>query len=323
MTLTLPNLDDRTYDDLVDEAIALIPNFAPQWTNHNPSDPGITLIELFAYLTELLLYRQNQVTDDSIRAFLKLLNGPEWIQTRPLDEEISSAVLQVRQRQRAVTTQDFEQLAKNVTSVGRARCFPRRNLEASEAARQQDAPAHISVIIVPEQTARDDASAVLQPSDELRQQVVEDLDPRRLITTQVHVVGPRYVAIGVRFKLTLLEDGLPTTVRAAATQALAAYFHPLTGGPDKQGWPFGRNIYVSEIYDLLDRVPGVDYVSMIEGQDELTVIGSAGANTNNRLVRNADNELVAIALQPDELVDIRINTDGLTLESPIEPFRVL
>ena len=322
MTLTLPNLDDRTYADLVDEAIALIPNFAPQWTNHNPSDPGITLIELFAYLTELLLYRQNQVTDDSIRVFLKLLNGPDWTATRPLEEEIRRAVLQLRQRYRAVTAQDFEQLATNVADVGRARCFPRRNLEAPEATRQQDAPAHISVVIVPDQVARDAASATMQPSAELRQQVVDDLDSRRLITTQVHVVGPRYVAIGLRFKLTLLEDGLPTTVRTAASQALKAYFHPLTGGPDKKGWPFGRSVYVSEIYDLLDRLPGVDYVTAIEDQEELTIVSAAGANTNNRLVRNADNKLVEIALQPDELVDIRINTSGLTLESPIVPFRI-
>jgi len=49
MPLTLPVLDDRSFDDLVAEARALIPALAPEWTNHNPSDPGITLIELFAW----------------------------------------------------------------------------------------------------------------------------------------------------------------------------------------------------------------------------------------------------------------------------------
>jgi hypothetical protein len=50
MPLDLPNLDDRTYEDLVAEALRLIPNYAPEWTNYNPSDPGITLIEISAIL---------------------------------------------------------------------------------------------------------------------------------------------------------------------------------------------------------------------------------------------------------------------------------
>ena len=54
MPIRLPNLDDRRYAELVEEALELIPVHAPQWTNHNPSDPGIMLVELFAYLTEML-----------------------------------------------------------------------------------------------------------------------------------------------------------------------------------------------------------------------------------------------------------------------------
>ena len=70
MPLTLPNLDDRSYADLLAEARALIPALAPGWTDHNPADPGITLVELFAWLTEMLLYRLNQVTDENRLAFL-------------------------------------------------------------------------------------------------------------------------------------------------------------------------------------------------------------------------------------------------------------
>ena len=46
-----PKLDDRAFDDIVQEAIRLIPRYAPEWTNHNASDPGITLIELAAWMT--------------------------------------------------------------------------------------------------------------------------------------------------------------------------------------------------------------------------------------------------------------------------------
>lgn len=63
MALPVPNLDDRTFQDLVDEAKRLIPRYCPEWTDHNVSDPGITLIELFAWMVESLLYRLNQVPD--------------------------------------------------------------------------------------------------------------------------------------------------------------------------------------------------------------------------------------------------------------------
>ncbi len=68
-----PNLDDRTHADIVAEAIRLIPQYCPEWTNHNPSDPGITLIELFAWMTEMIIYRLNKVTDKNFLAFLDLM----------------------------------------------------------------------------------------------------------------------------------------------------------------------------------------------------------------------------------------------------------
>ncbi|MBK7616983.1 MAG: baseplate J/gp47 family protein [Burkholderiales bacterium] len=71
--LLAPNLDDRTWRDLVADARALIPTYAPQWTDHNPSDVGMTLIELFAFLVEGLTYRLNRVPDKNYIAFLNLL----------------------------------------------------------------------------------------------------------------------------------------------------------------------------------------------------------------------------------------------------------
>lgn len=68
-----PKLDDRSFHDIVAEAISMIPRYAPEWTNHNPSDPGITLIELAAWMTDLIIYRLNQVPDKNYVAFLNLL----------------------------------------------------------------------------------------------------------------------------------------------------------------------------------------------------------------------------------------------------------
>lgn len=71
--LPTSNLDDRTFDELVDECILRIPRYCPEWTDHNLSDPGITLIELFAWLTDQMLLRFNQVPRKNYVAFLELL----------------------------------------------------------------------------------------------------------------------------------------------------------------------------------------------------------------------------------------------------------
>ncbi|MBN1946178.1 MAG: putative baseplate assembly protein [Bradymonadales bacterium] len=71
--IPIPNLDDRRYRDIVNEAISLIPKYCPDWTNHNPSDPGITLIELFAWMTEMIIYRLNRVGEKNYLAFLNLV----------------------------------------------------------------------------------------------------------------------------------------------------------------------------------------------------------------------------------------------------------
>ncbi|YAF95369.1 MAG: putative baseplate assembly protein [Nodularia sp. CChRGM 3473] len=71
--LPKPDLDDRTFKDLVDECILRIPRYCPEWTNYNPSDPGITLIELFAWLTDQMLLRFNQVPKRNYITFLEML----------------------------------------------------------------------------------------------------------------------------------------------------------------------------------------------------------------------------------------------------------
>ena len=67
------NLDDRTFKDLVEECLLRIPRYCPEWTNYNPSDPGVTLIELFAWLTDQMQLRFNQVPRRNYVGFLELL----------------------------------------------------------------------------------------------------------------------------------------------------------------------------------------------------------------------------------------------------------
>jgi len=73
VTLPSPNLDDRGFQDLVDEAKRLVQLRNPNWTDHNVADPGVTLIETFAYMTDQLIYRLNRVPDLNYIKFLELL----------------------------------------------------------------------------------------------------------------------------------------------------------------------------------------------------------------------------------------------------------
>ncbi|MCT2593932.1 putative baseplate assembly protein [Streptomyces sp. N2-109] len=73
MTLPSPNLDDRHFQALVDEAKRLVQQRCPEWTDHNVSDPGVTLIEAFATMVDQLVYRLNRVPDKNYLAFLDLI----------------------------------------------------------------------------------------------------------------------------------------------------------------------------------------------------------------------------------------------------------
>ncbi len=164
MSLPLPNLDNRTYAELLEEARSLIPSEYAKWTNHNPSDPGIILMEMLAWLTEMLLYRVDQVPDSNVEVFLKLLNGPDWQRTGDLDAAIRQTILELRQRYRAASCEDFQQLvledwhqtqaAQNLGAdgqVARVKCLKERNLAASSpSARAETAPGHVSLVVLPQ-----------------------------------------------------------------------------------------------------------------------------------------------------------------------------
>ena len=350
MPLQIPNLDDRNYTDLVDEALSMLPRYAPEWTNHNPSDPGITLIELIAYFSELFIYRLNRVTKDTKIRFLQLLLGSNGEAKAKLaqasldevDEALRQTVLMLRRRQRAVTREDYEYLAREATAqypdkekVLRAKSFARQNLQtADEASRDADAPGHMSVVVLPaSELERDKLDALLE-------QVWKDLEPKRVLTTRLHVVQPFYLWVALDAKIHTRPDA-PEDMRARAREKAIArlkqYFNPWPdGGPQGDGWPFGRALYLSEVLGELEQVEGVDYVEDLHAvrmstsgapEDDPTIIGiqlgrcKVGVDSRlgveeagrvDRFVRDSAGRLVAIALRPYELIRIAANVDDVS-----------
>lgn len=88
LTNLIPVIDDRTFADLVTEARTRIPRYTPEWTDLNESDPGMTLVELFAWMTELLVYRLGKVPQLNYLKFLELI-GFELTPARPAAAEVT------------------------------------------------------------------------------------------------------------------------------------------------------------------------------------------------------------------------------------------
>jgi hypothetical protein len=92
------------------------------------------------------------------------------------------------------------------------------------------------------------------------------------LTTHVHVVPPRVAFISVSAALFLYTNASGQTVYNAAVTTVPCFTNPLFGGPDHHGWPFDRNLYISDIYSQLQSVSGVNYVRDVA----MTLTGTAG-----------------------------------------------
>ena len=160
--------------------------------------------------------------------------------------------LQLRTRERAVTAEDYEQLAREAAPQAlRVRCVPAGDGEAG-----------VRVLIVPAVAEADGRLrfADLKPDDELLAQVASYLDERRCVGARVVVEPPLYQGVTVVAQLKPRPHVATGAVQQRALVALDRYLNPIGGGPDGQGWPFGRPVQSGEIFAVLQRVSGVDMV---------------------------------------------------------------
>jgi hypothetical protein len=302
MPIQVPVLDDRTFADLVSEARTLISTFDPTWTNHNLSDPGMTLVDLFAHLTEVQIYRLDRVTRANLASFLSLLDGkPRAARDLPgldLPAEIRTTILGLRKLDRAVSRRDFETLALEadpLKRIERVRAVPRRNLFIDV---DRERPGHMSIIVLP--------TVAAEPQlQELKALVAAYLEPRLLLTTRAHVLGPFHVPVHVTATVVPLADQLTADVQRSVVNAVTAFLDPHTGGDDGKGWPFGRNVFVSELFALIDRLPEVDFVTSL----------SLTASPSDRVRVLPNGKLIGIEIKPHELVRADIIPADVTVGS--------
>jgi hypothetical protein len=157
---------------------------------------------------------------------------------------------------RAVTLNDYEQLAANTPGTRIARVTAIANMHPDFPC--FSAPGMITVIVLPHLP-----QGQPMPSPGLLQAVSAYLRPRRVIGTRVEAVTPTYLDVAVQATVQSLTGSNRTSLQQAIVTALNSFLDPLIGGPAGTGWPFGRDVYRSEIMKVIDAVPGVDYVASL------------------------------------------------------------
>ena len=164
---------------------------------------------------------------------------------------------QLRTRNRAVTAEDFELLALEASSsVARARCVQ------PTPEKKDPPPGTVRLYLVPA------LEGVLRPTprqlqipDALARQVLAYLDERRLLGTRLEIRTPPYVWVSVQVKIKVENRLEAETVRQRVEAALYRFIHPLIGGREGQGWPFGRDLYIADVYAIVHDIPGVEFIA--------------------------------------------------------------
>jgi predicted phage baseplate assembly protein len=114
----------------------------------------------------------------------------------------------------------------------------------------------VTVILVPNMPV-----PMPRPSDGLLAAVRRRLNRRRAIGTRVEVVAPGYLQVAVNATVQSVKGQNQMRLQQTIIAALNAFLDPLSGGPDGTGWPFGRDVYETEILQILAQTPGVDHVN--------------------------------------------------------------
>lgn len=215
------------------------------------------------------------------------------------EEDIATAMDRaprvLKARDRAVTPGDFELLAMEPGSVARAKALPLSHPDFPGI----DVPGVVTLVVIPEILGTPDQQLLVpapRPSETLQRTVCAYLDARRMLTTELYVIGPVYVSVSLSFTA-VIESGTDAAQMSVAVEtATRRFFHPLYGGNGGTGWAFGGDIRYGELYRAL-LVPGVVRI------DDITVMRDGqpfGSCTDVPILANALIELTGVEVTVSE-----------------------
>jgi len=173
---------------------------------------------------------------------------------------------QLKTRNRAVTNEDFETLTlESSTGIARAKTLPLFD----PARPTEETPGVVSVIAMPK------GGGTLSMA--LRNAIRVYLDTRRLVTAQLYVIDPEYIPVDIKATVVKTEEANASALENKVKKVIAEFLNPEYGGEAQKavdyiegvslergsGWDFGRDVYLSELYELMERIHGVDHVETI------------------------------------------------------------
>ncbi len=196
---------------------------------------------------------------DRVTNYLAATGG---VDAESMDSLVGRVPTEIRHRHRSVTPEDYEDLAHLASSdVVRTLCVPNRDLVADPFDQIPPVLGNVSLIIVPNTT-----DPKPQPSVELIRRVQQFISASCPVTATALVVGPLYLRVNVQAEIGLASLDVAGTLALSVQNALAAFLHPLTGGFDGRGWEFGREPHRSDIYRVVEEIPGVDHIRALTVQ---------------------------------------------------------
>jgi hypothetical protein len=245
-------LDQHRFDQLLSETNSLINRYFPDYAYIGPTDPAIAINELFCYLFSNASAQLNQITADTLYNFAVLF-GIAKDYSRSPEEALRLALNSLAAIERAVTPEDL------ITVIKRASQEPKAGYSEPISRAYVLAGAPITVFLV-QKTAVGSGISAAHKKDLLRvYQCLRNLSPlgARLLIRHAPVLNfDLEVEIVKRFDSTIPENTLISEIK----NTLSTFFDPLKGGATGSGWEFERAVSRSEIYSILEKISGVDYV---------------------------------------------------------------
>lgn len=167
-------------------------------------------------------------------------------------------------------------------------------------------PGVVSVVVVPDLDPAIEPEPMPVPS--FLREVCKQLDRYRLVTTEIYVVPPQYMRICKMNVSVLPAAGYTRSqLQQLIGQRLAQYLHPLIGGEDGTGYPFGADVHISDLQALITRVEGVERVDTISADFSRTK-----TNVKNTKDDPRQGRLVPCPVAPDEVSHVQLGDEECT-----------
>jgi hypothetical protein len=299
MSIQFPELGCRSYRDILDEMVSSIPKYSEKWTNHNPSDPGIMILEILAWMFDATFYRIDRLSDESYINFLRLAAGAsgeevetllETLKNDPYADKYHKDLLEflqkiekkkIRERSkndiidmkaaalrfiqsdyRAITEENFRTLAIEATlnqNEGNPK-VKRAIVNATVKSKEKKAIENENPEKIVEIIIVSDQ---FDKHHELIETVTKYLEPRKLICTKIIVKEPHFSSLTIDMDVVCVPDARTDLTYQRIETNIREFLDPIKGGDDKKGWVYDRALTIFELYHIIEETDGVDHADRV------------------------------------------------------------